>query len=71
MAKKKKKPVIDLSDKGLSFRVDALEARLLSFNPNTMTLLINLYDNGVKVKTDNSFPFAHLPKPLKAALKPL
>ena len=68
---KKKKPVIDLSGKGLSFQIDDLEARLLSFNPNTMTVLVNFYDNGLKVKTDSSFPFAHLPKPLKAALKPL
>jgi hypothetical protein len=68
---KKKKPVIDLSDKGLSFQVDDLDARLLSFNPNTMTLLVNFYDNGVKVKSDSSFPFAHLPKPLKSAIKPL
>ena len=67
----KKKPVIDLSTHELTFELDELTAKLIAFNPNTMTLQVIFYENGNKVKSDNSFPFAHLPKPLKRQLKPL
>ena len=66
----KKKPVIDLSAQTLTFELDELTAKLIAFNPNTMTLQINFYEDGNKVKTDNSFPFAHLPKSLKKTVKP-
>ncbi len=67
----KKKAVIDLSTQELTFDLDELTAKLIAFNPNTMTLQVNFYENGKKIKSDNSFPFAHLPKPLKRQLKPL
>lgn len=68
---KKRKPVVDLSDRGLAFPVGGRRAVILSFDPNAMTLTIDLYEGGIKVESDNRFPFAHLPKPLKKAIKPL
>jgi hypothetical protein len=68
---KKKKPVVDLTSQELSFPLDDLTAKLISFDPNTMTVRIDFYGEGVRVKSDNSFPFAHLPKPLKKVVKPL
>jgi hypothetical protein len=67
----KKKPVVDLTSQELSFPIDGLTAKLIAFNPNTMTLRIDLYEDGARVKSDSSFPFAHLPKPLKKVVKPL
>lgn len=68
---KRKKPVIDLSDRDLGFTLDRFAVKLISFNPNTMTLHVNFHDGDNKIRTDNSFPFAHLPKSLKRELKPL
>jgi hypothetical protein len=68
---KKRKAVIDLSAKGVSFPLDDREAKLVSFNQNSMTLVIDIYENGVKTGSDRDFPFAHLPKSVKKLLKPL
>ena len=67
---KKKRAVIDLSDRALSFELDGATARLISFNPNTMTLQVNFYAQGGQVRSESSFPFAHLPKSLKKSIKP-
>jgi len=67
---KKKKPVIDLHGRDLGFELDGQVARLLAYNPNSMTLQVNFYDGDTLVRCDAAFPFAHLPKPLKQALNP-
>jgi secreted PhoX family phosphatase len=67
---KRKKPVIDLSGENLTFAIDDATATLIAFNPNTMTLQLNLQRPGEAVTTDNAFPFAHLPKTLKKRIKP-
>ena len=67
---KKKKAVVDLTAEQLAFELDGLSAKLLSFDPNAMTLRLNFYDGKRMVRSDGSFPFAHLPKPLKQRIKP-
>lgn len=70
MAAKKKKPVIDLTEHALTFEMDEATVKLISFNPNTMTLQVNIHRENEAVHSDNQFPFAHLPKALKQAIKP-
>jgi hypothetical protein len=66
----KKKPVVDLTDRELDFMIGDTVAKLIAFDPNTMTLQVNLHEAGQPVKTDRVFPFAHLPKALKKTIKP-
>lgn len=68
---KKKKAVIDLSAESIAFELDGRTVRLISFNPNTMTLLVNFYHDDKPAGSDGSFPFAHLPKHIKKAIRPL
>jgi hypothetical protein len=43
---------------------------LVSYNRDTNTLEVTITENGV-VRTDKTFPFAHLPKKVKQQLNPL
>lgn len=67
---KRRKAVIDLSGAELAFEQEGRSVRLITFDPNTMTLRVNIYDGGKQVGSDTAFPFAHLPKSLKQAVKP-
>ncbi len=71
MASKKKKSIVELTDHEITFSLDDDLARVLAFNPNTMTVHINIYHNDQLIRTDQSFPFAHLPKTIKKAIKPI
>jgi DNA-binding LytR/AlgR family response regulator len=68
---KKKKAVIDLSDADIVFMLQDQEARVISFDPNSMTVILNLYEQDRLCKQDRTFPFAHLPKPIKKLVRPL
>ena len=68
---KKKKAVIDLSDADIVFVLQDREARVISFDPNTMTVTLNLYEQASHCKQERDFPFAHLPKPVKKLVRPL
>ncbi len=67
MAKKKK--IIDLKNKNLSFCENGIEYKLLRFKAENMTLDVIRYEDGQKVDEFN-IPFAHLPKSLKKIIKP-
>lgn len=68
MAKKKKS--VDLSARNITYETDDGTVKILRFNPNMMTVDINLYtaDNQTEAKC---IPFAHLPKPVKKLVRPL
>ena len=67
MAKKKK--IIELKSKNLSFCENGIEYRLLRFKAENMTLDVLRFENGQKIDEFN-IPFAHLPKSLKKTIKP-
>ena len=67
MAKKKK--IIDLKSKNLSFCENGIEYRLLRFKAENMTLDVIRYEDGQKLDEFN-IPFAHIPKALKKIIKP-
>lgn len=65
-----KKPIIDLKTKGFEFEQNSQTIKLLSFNKSNMTLDVSIYENGEHIK-NSKLVFAHLPKSLKAKIKPL
>ncbi|NOQ30002.1 MAG: hypothetical protein GQ570_02640 [Helicobacteraceae bacterium] len=65
----KKKTIINVSSQKLSFIIDDMEYKLISFDPNKMCVDVNIHEVGQKVKKDQ-IPFAHIPKDLKKLLKP-
>lgn len=65
-----KKATIDLSHEKLSFEDNGRIIKLISFNPDKMTLTCTQTYKDEK-STPLEFPFSHLPKSLKKALKPL
>jgi hypothetical protein len=67
MAKKKK--IIDLKSKNLSFCENGIEYRLLRFKAENMTLDVIRYENEQEIDEFN-IPFAHIPKALKKIIKP-
>jgi len=67
---KSKKALIDLRKMNLSYEERNQTIKLLSFKTNTMTLEIEIYENGNFLKNSTTV-FAHLPKKLKAKLNPL
>jgi hypothetical protein len=67
MAKKKK--IIDLKSKNLSFYENGIEYKILCFKAESMTLDVLRYEDGKKLDTFN-IPFAHLPKAMKKIVKP-
>lgn len=67
---KNKKLIIDLKEMNLSFEERNQTIKLLNFKKTTMSLEIEIYENGKFLKKD-SMVFAHLPKKLKAKLNPL
>ncbi|MDX1294617.1 MAG: hypothetical protein R3302_00015 [Sulfurimonadaceae bacterium] len=68
---KKRKAIVDLRNKEITFPIDERKAKVITYNPNTMTLVVDLFTNGTKTGSDRDFPFAHLPKSVKRLLKPL
>ena len=68
MAKRKKS--VDLTMQNIEFQSDEGVVRIVRFNPNTMTVDVNIHQEGMKVRSE-TLPFAHLPKPLKQRIRPL
>ena len=67
---KNKKALIDLRKMNLSYEERNQTIKLLNFKTSTMSLEIEIYENGKFIK-NSSIVFAHLPKKLKAKLNPL
>lgn len=67
---KNKKPIIDLKKMNLSFEERNQTIKLLNFKTSTMSLDIEIHENDKFLK-NSTMVFAHLPKKLKAKLKPI
>lgn len=67
MAKKK---VINLSEQNISYTEEERRIKIISFNPNTMVVDVSISEEGQKKKVDK-LPFAHLPKEIKKAVRPI
>ncbi len=65
----KKKSVINLASQDITFDLLQVHYKVLSFNPNKMTLYVHILQNG-EVREDKEFPFAHAPKEIKKRIKP-
>lgn len=65
----KKKPLIDLKSKNITFDLERLNYHVQNYNPNTMSLDVIIYEKGVK-QGSQSFSFAHLPKEIKKMMNP-
>jgi len=67
MAKKKKN--IELVNKNLEFTENGILYKLIRFKPESMTLDVLRFENGIKIDEHN-LPFAHIPKAIKKIIKP-
>ena len=65
----KKKPVIQLSSKNITFSENERHFKVISFNQEYMTVLCSETEGGVKRQLD--LPFAHLPRDVKTLVRPL
>jgi len=65
----KKKPVLNFSSKNITFSEKERHFKIISFNQEHMTVLCTVTVEGKKDKIE--LPFAHLPKNIKALLRPL
>ena len=65
----KKKPTLNVSSKNITFSEKERHFKIISFNQEHMTVLCTVTVDGKKEKID--LPFAHLPKNIKAILRPL
>ncbi|TLP36303.1 malate dehydrogenase [Arcobacter arenosus] len=65
-----KKTIIDLKLKNFSYEQNNQTIKLLSFNTSNMTLDVSIFEKGEHLK-NSKIVFAHLPKSLKAKIKPL
>lgn len=65
-----KKPLIDLRPFNISYEDKSQTIKLLTFRKSNMTLDISIFENGEHIK-DSNIVFAHLPKSIKAKIKPL
>jgi len=68
MAKKKK--VINLSEKNISFSEKESHIKIISFNPNSMEVEVCISIENEKKKI-TKMPFAHLPKGIKKIVRPV
>ena len=69
MAKKKKK-VINLSDRNICYVEKERHIKIISMNPNTMDVEVSITVEGEKKKI-MMLPLAHLPKEIKKLVNPL
>ncbi|WP_419782165.1 malate dehydrogenase [Malaciobacter marinus] len=66
-----KKALVRLSNQNLSFDNDrGQNLKLLNINPNSMNLDVAIYEKNLFIK-NSTIAFAHIPKKLKAKIKPL
>ena len=65
----KKKAVINLISQNIAFDLLQVHYKVLSFNPNKMTLSVHILQDG-EMREDKEFPFAHAPKEIKKRIKP-
>ena len=64
---KKKKAVIEIQ--GVSYNTeDGALVKIIKFNPDKMSVDINIHTEGEKVKS-STIAFAHLPKSVKQKIK--
>lgn len=65
-----KKPTIDLKLMNIEYKEKNQTIKLLSFKKSNMTLDIAIFEDGEHLK-NSTIAFAHLPKSIKAIIKPL
>ncbi|MGB6329450.1 MAG: malate dehydrogenase [Halarcobacter sp.] len=65
-----KKQFIDLKSKNISYEQNNQTIKLLSFKKSNMSLEVSIFENGEYIK-NSTIVFAHLPKSIKARIKPL
>ena len=65
----KKKSILDLRAKNIKFDLERLNYHVQNYNPNTMTLDVLIFENGIQQGVQN-LPFAHLPKEIKKIINP-
>ena len=65
----KKKPVVQLSSKNITFSEQERHFKVISFNQEYMTVECTVTEEGEKSKID--LPFAHLPRDVKTLVRPL
>lgn len=63
------KKILDLKLENLSFQQKDETIKLLSFNPNSMSLDIAIFKKDIFIK-NSKMVFAHLPKKFKTKLNP-
>lgn len=68
MAKKKK--VINLSDKNISFIEKERHIKIISFDPNSMQVEVSISVEGEN-KQVTKMPLGHLPKEIKKIIRPV
>ncbi len=65
-----KKSLINLESKNITYEDKGKTIKLLSFKKSNMTLEISILEDNKPLKT-STIVFAHLPKKIKALIKPL
>lgn len=65
-----RKPIKNLKPLNIEYKDKNQTIKLLSFNKSNMTLEISIFENGEYIKNSN-IVFAHLPRDVKAKIKPL
>ena len=65
----KKKHIIDLKAKNLTFDLERLNYHVQNYDPNTMTVNVIVFENNIK-QGSQELPFAHLPKKIKKLINP-
>jgi len=65
----KRKAIMDLSSKNIEFFLERTLYKALNFNPNSMSLEVKIFEDGVEVG-QQSMSFAHIPKEIKKIVKP-
>ena len=68
MAKKKK--IIELSQKNITYISDKQSYKIVRFIPQNMTVDIIVTNKGILEEGNHNIPFAHLPKNIKKLIKP-
>ena len=63
-----KKSIVNLTSQNITFSMQNIEYKVLSFNPSKMTLAIAPLKSEVDGLSE--IPFAHIPKELKKRIKP-
>jgi len=65
----KKRAIIDLKSKKITFDLERLNYHVQNFNPNNMIVNVIVFENSIK-QGSQELSFAHLPKEIKKIINP-